>query len=757
MENTIPVFDRLLVEPLGLFENLALSYSAGRAWSGCKFALTLTDCFSATQSDSPIDRRIHHYVNWCLAENCGYVYAQPLFIANRSGQVSARMLTFEILSDAEVQVTISAVGDYADVILSSGLDQTLLNSIRDAIIVTEAEPFEQLGPRILYVNRVFERMSGYLRGEILGLTPRILQSQRTDENAKRLIRESLRRCQSIKIQMNNVTKHGEHFEVELDISPVKDITGWWTHWIAVQREVTQENLAKSEQAQSRMIIQSTGIGTWKLELQRMHMIWDAQMCALFEVEPTTNGSSYATWQKHLHPDDVDELTREFAKIEAGEKELDCEFRIMTGNQQTRYLHARAEVRYDDEGRALSLDGFCLDITQRREYESKALKQQEFAIHQDRLASIGELAAGVGHEVNNPLSIVIGFAEQLARLNNERFSDPDIAASIVSILAASERIGNIVSGLRTFTHFHEDIEVFSLTQAYHDTIQLIDQIYQHEGVQLSLLDHTDGVSLVRGNRGRIQQVLLNLLSNAKDATEDQPRRHITVSLQNHGNTTKFSVADNGSGMDAQTQSKVFNAFFTTKPAGKGTGIGLSISKSIVHEHSGTLTFTTGNKGSVFTLCLPQAFDDAVPLMTAVVNIEPAARRKLTVFVVDDEPGIRELLASALNRAGMVATAFSGAKQALDALVSSAEGVDLVVSDVQMPEMTGMALAAAIRLNPNVKQPRFILITGGDRFIFGEEHGDLEDLVDSVICKPFRMTTIVEQILALFDESKPQTGI
>jgi hypothetical protein len=100
MENTIPVFDRLLVEQVGLFEILALSYSSESAWSGCKFELAFADCFSATQSDSSIDRWIHHYVNWCLAENRGYVYTQPLFIADRPGQVSARMLTFELLPDS---------------------------------------------------------------------------------------------------------------------------------------------------------------------------------------------------------------------------------------------------------------------------------------------------------------------------------------------------------------------------------------------------------------------------------------------------------------------------------------------------------------------------------------------------------------------------------------------------------------------------------------------------------------------------------
>jgi len=756
MENPTPVFDQLLFAQLALSETLALTYAFESGWSDCELEVALPDCFSSTgiASESTTDRRIHHYVHWCLANNCRYTYSQPLFLVNRPGQACARVLTFEPLSASTVLVTIEPLTDYADVILSSELDQTLLNSIRDAILVTEAEPIDQPGPRVLYVNSVFERMSGYTSSEIVGLSPRILQPGPDNERARGSIRASLQAWQPITVQMNNVTKDGKPFKVELSISPVKDMTGWWTHWISVQRDVTQEIVDETEQIKSRMILRNSGVGTWRLDLQSDCLAWDEQMYALFEVDPTTQCSDYETLQRHIYPEDAAALTRAFTQAKAGEQELDIDIRILTGHQNTRYLHVRAEVSRDEQGGALSMDGVCLDITPRRQNELELRKQQDFAIHQDRLASIGELAAGVGHEVNNPLTIVMGIAEQLEKLNNERFCDPDIAAGINGILSASGRIGNIVSGLRTFTHFDQDIELFSLTQVAHDTTQLIRRIYQHEGVQLTLLDDlSDDLSddhVVRGNRGRIQQVLLNLLANAKDATEGLPDRHITVGLQRRHNFVELIVKDNGCGIDVQSQSKIFDTFFTTKPTGKGTGIGLSISDSIVLEHGGTLTFVTSEQGTAFSMLLPQTVDEIAPVITAIEVVESVSPHKLNVFVVDDESAIRDLLTATLNRAGIVVTAFSGAEQALAALVTSTETIDLIISDIRMPSMSGLALVTAVRLNPDIKQPRLLLITGGDKFEFSEAHGELDDLIDGVLYKPFRMHEMRDQVLALFEE-------
>jgi PAS domain S-box-containing protein len=752
MENPTPVFDQLLFAQLALSETLALTYAVESGWSDGEWQATLPDCFSWTQvaSESSIDRRIHHYVHWCLANNCHYTYTQPLFLVNHPGQACARVLTFEPLSASAVHVIIEPLTDYADVILSSELDQTLLNAIRDAIVVTEAEPIDQPGPRVLFVNGVFERMSGYTSSEIVGLSPRILAPGLGNERARGLIRASLRAWQPITVRMDNVTKDGKAFDVELSISPVKDMTGWWTHWISVQRDVTQEIIDETEQTKSRMILRNSGVGTWRLDLQSDTMDWDEQMYALFEVDPTTQGSDYEALQRHIHPEDATALTRAFTQAKTGEQELDIDIRILTGNDNTRYLHVRAEVIRDEQGSALSMDGVCLDITPRRQNELELRKQQEFVIHQDRLASIGELAAGVGHEVNNPLSIIIGFAEYLENINNERFSDTDIAAGINSILSASDRIGNIVSGLRTFTHFDQDIELFSLTQVVHDTTQLIRRIYQHEGVQLTLLDDLSDDHVVRGNRGRIQQVLLNLLANAKDATEGLPGRHITVGLQVRQNFVELIVNDNGCGIDVQSQSKIFDTFFTTKPTGKGTGIGLSISNSIVLEHGGTLTFVTSEQGTAFSMLLPQTVDEIALVTTDVEVVEPVSPHKLNVFVVDDELAIRGLLTATLNRAGFVVTAFSRAEQALAALVASTETIDLIISDVQMPDMSGLALVTAVRLSPGIKQPRLLLITGGDKFEFSEADGELADLIDGVLYKPFRMHQILNQVLALFEE-------
>jgi PAS domain S-box-containing protein len=229
-------------------------------------------------------------------------------------------------------------------------------------------------------------------------------------------------------------------------------------------------------------------------------------------------------------------------------------------------------------------------------------QKQLAMHNSKLASIGQLAAGVGHEINNPLAIISGhlaITEEILQLNGafnkdlgQRFNKMDIAVN---------RIANIVKGLRTFARSDDSqLSSFNLFDLVTETVNMLKDIYFQEGVELNLHGVKNDVHLM-GNRGRIQQVLVNLLSNAKDATEGNELRQINLNVACLNEAIKIEVADNGSGIPEEIKDKIFEPFFTTKAINKGTGIGLSLVNTIVKEHHGKLELkSTPGKGTSFII-------------------------------------------------------------------------------------------------------------------------------------------------------------
>ncbi len=232
-------------------------------------------------------------------------------------------------------------------------------------------------------------------------------------------------------------------------------------------------------------------------------------------------------------------------------------------------------------------------------------QKSLAMHNSRLAMIGQLAAGVGHEINNPLQIIMGHLS-LARsyVNKDNFSKEDLQLRFEKIDSALNRISNIVKGLRTFARSDDSqISSFNMCELVKETYDLVFDIYRKEEVYLTY-DCPKRNELISGNRGRIQQVIMNLLANAKDATEGLSERKIQLSIVPDGEFIKLRVSDNGKGIPEELREKIFDPFFTTKDVNKGTGIGLSLVSTIIREHGGKLDFeSTPNVGTHFYVSLP----------------------------------------------------------------------------------------------------------------------------------------------------------
>ena len=238
------------------------------------------------------------------------------------------------------------------------------------------------------------------------------------------------------------------------------------------------------------------------------------------------------------------------------------------------------------------------------------RTQAQLVQASKLSGLGEMAAGIAHEINNPLTIIYGFAqEQLKALESESAPQKELLSLITTeIINASRRMKNIINHMREFTHHHSDKHFFQIdpNEPVKNSLIFIERQLQNQIISLKLTLESN-LPKIWANATKLESVFLNLFSNARDEFELHPIQvpEITIiSKLFDSNTIQITFQDNANGIPENIRDKVFDPFFTTKEIGKGSGLGLSLSYSIIHEHGGTITFETElHKGTKFFITLP----------------------------------------------------------------------------------------------------------------------------------------------------------
>ncbi|MBS2017870.1 MAG: response regulator [Deltaproteobacteria bacterium] len=344
------------------------------------------------------------------------------------------------------------------------------------------------------------------------------------------------------------------------------------------------------------------------------------------------------------------------------------------------------------------------------------------IEMDRMASIGILAAGVGHEINNPLAYVLANLEfvsdeihQLVAALAPEVRDgmqariADLEQALADTTHGAQRVRDIVYDLRTFSRGSED----KLTLV--DVRQVLDSSVRMAAVQIrqrALIekDYSE-TPAVLANESRLGQVFLNLVVNAAHAMSEGRANENRIRLRTvtEGDEVVVQIGDTGAGIAPEVLPRIFEPFFTTKPAGQGTGLGLSICRRIIRSLDGEISVTTEvGKGTTFTVRLPSAAaasERAIQEPTRATAIGRRAR----VLCVDDEPAIGMALRRALGESHDVVV-LTRAAEACDR-VAAGELFDVVLCDLMMPEMNGMALHAELTKSAPELAGRMIFLTGG----------------------------------------------
>lgn len=377
-------------------------------------------------------------------------------------------------------------------------------------------------------------------------------------------------------------------------------------------------------------------------------------------------------------------------------------------------------------------GALVDLTQTRRAEAEIARQRE-ALHQsEKMAALGSLLAGVSHELNNPLAIVVGQASLL----ESGAGDPKTVERARRIAAAADRCARIV---RTFLAMARrkapERAPVDIGAVIDGTLDLLGYLLRSAGIEVTR-DFPPDMPQVMGDADQLSQVVSNLVVNAQQALAERPaprRLRVCAMPVATGDRIRVEIADNGSGVPPEIRERIFEPFFTTKPEGVGTGVGLSVCRGIVEGHDGTISVGDApGGGAQFAFELPAGKMPAKAAGQAAGETQAVHAGTRRILVVDDEPGIAATLAEILQDTGAEVDIAHDGRQAL-ALIAQTR-YDAVFSDLRMPGMDGPALYREIaRRHPRLAA-RFVFVSGDT--LGGSLTGDLAEASIPLVDKPFQ---------------------
>jgi two-component system NtrC family sensor kinase len=382
---------------------------------------------------------------------------------------------------------------------------------------------------------------------------------------------------------------------------------------------------------------------------------------------------------------------------------------------------------DAEGRTLYYEGSIEDVTDLKRAEA-ALRQSE------KLAALGSLLAGVAHELNNPLSVILGHSQLLAQTVQGR-----TAERATKITAAAERCARIVRNFLALARQHPpERQGAALGEIVGEAVELLAYQLRLSDVEVTLELAAD-LPVLWADPHQLHQVFVNLIANAHHAlSQAPPPRRLTIAARHDPSraAVTIEVADTGPGMPPEVRSRIFEPFFTTKPPGQGTGLGLPLCQGIVEGHGGTIAVESApGRGTAFRIELPVTPPpEAAPAAPPAAAAQPV--RQKSILIVDDEPDVAAILADLLAVDGhRVEIAPNGAR-ALEKLHT--EAFDAILSDLRMPELDGASFYRTLAHHGHPLVQRFIFVTGD---VLGEETRQfLEETGALCVGKPFDLEQV-----------------
>jgi signal transduction histidine kinase/integral membrane sensor domain MASE1 len=503
--------------------------------------------------------------------------------------------------------------------------------------------------------------------------------------------------------------------------------------VIAERTEAEEKLRTSE-SRLELAQEIAGVGDFVLDPTGPNSHWSEQMSRLMGRDPSLSAPSYGEFLERVHPDDRETVQVSYQRIFTDRKSFQIDFRYRLPDGAWKYMHSIARPEIDERTHAVTAFGTVMDLTDRRKIEDQLR-------HAQKMEAVGQLAGGVAHDFNNLLGVIIGYAE-LALIDLKK-GDP-LRGKIEPISKAATRAAALTSQLLAFSRKQVlRPEPLDVNRAVTDLEKMLRRIIGEE-IEIITELHAD-LPKVKADPSQVDQVILNLAVNAKDAMAGGGRLTISTARMEvrsapggfspqiaPGEYVRLTVSDTGHGIDAATKARIFEPFFTTKAQGKGTGLGLATVYGIVAQSSGCIRVDSEvGKGTQFHILLPAIKNNRDSTHSTLLPAAAPARRTETLLIVEDERPLRELIVQVVRGMGCTVIEALNGEDAVR-IAHSRDDIDVLLTDVVMPKMDGFELSRRIfAIRPHVK----VLYMSGysDELIARYHHGPDRP---NFIQKPFR---------------------
>ncbi len=533
-------------------------------------------------------------------------------------------------------------------------------------------------------------------------------------------------------------------------SPCKDSTGRINGVFGVATDVTELKRVEAELAESRNQLafaqRTAHIGSWEWNPSTAQLVLSEESFHILALDAQKPPRTLEEFIEVVYPEDRERYRRLVEISLVDKKPVSFNYRIIGSDGGVRTIRSMRETLTNETGKIVRIVGTEQDITETLELEDQLRQAQ-------RMESVGRLAGGVAHDFNNLLTAIKGYAELALRKISEGHP---LYHYLMEINKAGERATGLTRQLLAFSRKQMlQPKVLNLNEVITGMAKMLRSLI---GEDIELQSVQDGrLGLVAADPGQIEQVLMNLAVNARDAMpyggtlrietqnvlmdEEIAGQFLSVRSGPH---VLVTVSDTGTGMDAETQARIFEPFFTTKEVGKGTGLGLSTVYGIVKQSNGYISVESWpGRGTTFRIYLPRVDEPTKETESAFV-VAPQTGTEV-VLLVEDEEMVRNLTRTMLEEHGYKVIEAADGQHALALAEAYAGHIDLMMTDVVMPGMSGKALAERMaETRPGMK----VLYTSGYTDEAIVHHGVLDEGT-AFIAKPFSFEALAHKVREVLD--------
>ncbi len=505
------------------------------------------------------------------------------------------------------------------------------------------------------------------------------------------IRKSLKEMQNVAERQSNLEAVNETIE-----RTVAERTAELTREIAERRQIEED--LKHSQAQLAHAQQIAHIGSWEWDLLTDKVIWSDETARLYGFAPNDLGMSMEACLQRIHPEDIGKVRQALDYTLRTGQPFDSDHRVLLPDSSERVMHGRAEARQDDLGKVIHVIGTAQDITRARRNEEALRRSEEQLRQSQKMEAVGRLAGGVAHDFNNLLTVISGYCALLTR--KVKADDP-LRSSADQIQRAAERAAGLTRQLLAFSRKQVlQPRILDLSEVVGGMEKMLHRVIGEDIELRTIYDANSGK--IEADPGQIEQVILNMAVNARDAMPQGGKLTVRVSnvvfdqktvIRNRGLEAgpyvMIAINDTGVGMTPEVKAHLFEPFFTTKGVGKGTGLGLATCFGIISQSGGDIrVYSEPGSGTTFKIYLPHVEKNVVPVIpNDDTDTLPGGTERL--LIVEDDEAVRNLTRTVLSECGYTIELANDGAEAL-ALLEKDNRFDLIITDVIMPRMSGRQL-------------------------------------------------------------------